>query len=220
MPFFHAPRARKLLLFSGLGSEEVARQEEDVGGAFGQPAHEVGVPLGAEGDVDADAVALADELALQVAADAVEHLELEGWSFDLVRVSEAAEFVDDGLVVGGDAAKDLAGDHAFGELEVVGVDVGLAGEGDVVGFLVSTFAEADADSLPEQAFGVGFGAEHVGLEDGADGTGEASEEALGDGEGGFGVLGAFHVDADEVLEFCGVLDEGGDDAFGERLTFG
>ncbi len=89
-----------------------------------------------------------------------------------------------------------------------------------VGFLVGAFAEADADSLLEQAVGVGFGAEHVGLEDGADGAGEAGEEALCHSERRFSVLGAFHVDADEVLVFRGVLDERGDDAFGERLAFG
>ena len=86
--------------------EEVFREEEDVGGAFGEAAHEVGVPLRAEGDVDADAVALGGELALEVAADAVEHLELEGVLVDLVLVDEVAHLVDDGFVVGGDAAED------------------------------------------------------------------------------------------------------------------
>src|SRR5450631_1556955 len=58
-----------------LSLEEVLGQEEDVGGTLGEATHEVGVPLGAEGDVDADAVALLDKPALEVAADAVEHLE-------------------------------------------------------------------------------------------------------------------------------------------------
>src|SRR5215472_13353869 len=93
------PKARK----KPSTAEEVFGEEEDVGGAFGEAAHEVGVPLGAEGNVDADAIALGDELALQVAADAVEHLELEGGFFDAVHFDEVAEVVDDGLVVGGDA---------------------------------------------------------------------------------------------------------------------
>ena len=86
--------------------EEVFGEEEDVGGALGEAAHEVGVPLGAEGDVDADAIAFGGEAALEVAADAVEHLELEGVLVDLVLVDEVAHLVDDGLVVGGDAAED------------------------------------------------------------------------------------------------------------------
>jgi hypothetical protein len=71
--------------------EEVFDEEEDVGGAFGKAAHDVGVPLRAEGDVDADTVALGGELALEVAADAVEHLELEArlsilWSLTKSRI--------------------------------------------------------------------------------------------------------------------------------------
>src|ERR1700674_5170194 len=85
--------------------EEVFGQEDDVGGAFGEAAHEVGVPLRAEGDIDADAVALGRETALEIAADAVEHLELEGMFVDLVVVDEGAHLVDDGLVVCRDAAE-------------------------------------------------------------------------------------------------------------------
>src|SRR5829696_974031 len=56
---------------------QVREEEVEVGGAFGEAAHEVGVPLGAVGEVDAEAVAFGDDLLLEVAADAVEHLELE-----------------------------------------------------------------------------------------------------------------------------------------------
>src|SRR5713101_4951384 len=80
--------------------------EEDVGGAFGEAAHKVGVPLRAEGDVDAHAIALGGEAALKIAAYAVEHLELEGVFVDLVVVDEGAHLVDDGLVVSGDTAED------------------------------------------------------------------------------------------------------------------
>src|SRR5690606_16099628 len=51
--------------------------EEHVGGAFGEAAHEVGVPGVAERDVDADFVAVGDEALLDVPPYAVEHLELE-----------------------------------------------------------------------------------------------------------------------------------------------
>src|SRR5207248_8832423 len=85
--------------------EEVFCEEEDVGGAFGEAAHEVGVPFRAEGDIDADAVALGGEAALEIAADAVEHLELEGVFVDFVLVDEVAHLIHDRLVMGSDAAE-------------------------------------------------------------------------------------------------------------------
>ncbi len=198
-----------------LALEEVFGEEEDVCGAFGQAAHEVGIPFGAEGEIDADAEAFGDELALEVAADAVEELELKGLLVDVVGGDEAAELVDDGFVVGGDAAEDGAGDEDFGEFDVVGVDIGLAGEGDGDGFFVGAFAEAHADALGKKAMDVLLGAEEVGLKDGADGAGKALVEALGEGDGRFGVFGAFHVDADEGADVRGVGDHVADDAFGE-----
>jgi len=109
--------------------EEVLGEEEDVGGTFCEAAHEVGVPLRTEGNVDADAEALRGELALEVAADAVEHLELEGGFGNVVLGDEAGEFVNDGFVVGGDAAEDGAAklwvhvaDEVLHQLDVVGVD--------------------------------------------------------------------------------------------------
>src|SRR5258705_316200 len=96
---------------------------------------------------------------LEVAADAVEHLELEGMLVDLVLVDEVAHLVDDGLVVGGDAAEDAlavlwagvrigVGNHALHQVDVVGVDVGLGGEGDVGALFIGSLAEAKANSLP------------------------------------------------------------------------
>src|SRR5271168_1251011 len=84
--------------------EEVLDEEDDVGGALGEATHEVGVPLRTEGNVDADPIALGHQAVLEIAADAVEHLEFEGASVDLVVVDERAHLVDDGFIVGGDAA--------------------------------------------------------------------------------------------------------------------
>src|SRR6185503_20276936 len=52
-------------------------EEAYVGRAFGQPAHQVPVPLGAQRHVHADVVPELDEAALLIRADPVEHLELE-----------------------------------------------------------------------------------------------------------------------------------------------
>ncbi len=203
-----------------LVAQEVSGEKEDVGGTFGETPHEVGVPFGTEGDVDADAEAFSGKFALEIAADPVEHLEFKGVLVDVVLADEGAHGFDDALVVGGDTAEDAfscggKGDHAPHELDVVGVDVGLGGEGDLGRLFVGAFAEADADVLGEKALGVGGGAEEVGLEDGADGAGVQGGETFGDGEGGLGVGGAFHVDADEGGDAGGVLDHLGDDAFGE-----
>jgi hypothetical protein len=214
---------RRALSFLTL--EEVFGEEEDVGGAFGEAAHEVGVPLRSEGNVDADAEALGGEFALEVAADAVEHLELEGGFGEVVLGDEAGELVDDGFVVGGNAAEDGAtqggadvGDEVLHQLDVVGVDSGLFGEGVFGAFFVGAFAEADADALVEKALGVGFGAVEVGLEDGAYAALQVREsvDAFGELEGGFGERSAFHVDADEGVSVGGVLDHLGDDLLGER----
>src|SRR5579875_3300659 len=67
---------------TGCLAEQVTGEKEDVGRPLGESPHEVGPPGGAEGDVDAHAEALLDEAALKVAADAVEHLELEGGGSD------------------------------------------------------------------------------------------------------------------------------------------
>ncbi len=129
---------------------------------------------------------------------------------------------DDGLVVGGDAAEDAfaglgicVGDHALHQLDVVCVDVGLGGEGYGGALLIGSLAEANANSLLQEALGVGFGAEEIGLEDGADCAGVFRVKTLGDGDGGLGVGGAFHVDADEGVCLGGVGDHLADDALGE-----
>jgi hypothetical protein len=45
----------------GLRAEEIARQEEQVGGPLRKPAHEVRIPRAAEGHVDAHAIAILDQ---------------------------------------------------------------------------------------------------------------------------------------------------------------
>src|SRR3712207_872537 len=60
----------------GSSTDEGAQEEREVGRALGHPAGQVRVPGGPEGDVHADAVTVVHELLLEVAADAVEELEL------------------------------------------------------------------------------------------------------------------------------------------------
>ena len=54
--------------------QKVFGDEEDVRWALGQAAHEVGIPLGAERDIDPQALAFSHQLLLQIAANAMQHL--------------------------------------------------------------------------------------------------------------------------------------------------
>ena len=56
---------------SDLPTKEVLRQEQHIRRALGQPPHKVGIPLGAEWDVDTHAPAIFHQALLQVAPDAV-----------------------------------------------------------------------------------------------------------------------------------------------------
>src|SRR5215510_9770862 len=58
-------------------SDDPPDHKHDIGGAFGEAAHEVWKPLTTEGDVHADPISFLYEVGLQIAADAVQHLKLE-----------------------------------------------------------------------------------------------------------------------------------------------
>src|SRR6185312_11046063 len=60
-----------LLLF-----HQIFQQEQQIGGPLRQPAHEIGVPLRAKRNVYPHPPALAAQLFLQIAPDAVQHLKL------------------------------------------------------------------------------------------------------------------------------------------------
>src|SRR6185437_16348384 len=79
---------------TGLRSEIILQQESQVCRALGQSPHEIGKPITAVRDVDANAVAILDQSALQICADAIQHLELEGILADLLRRSPADRFGD------------------------------------------------------------------------------------------------------------------------------
>src|SRR6476469_9514686 len=84
-------------------ANDVAGDEGDVGRALREPAHEIRIPLGAEGHVAADAIPFLHERFLEVAADAVEHLELEAVDADSLLLRPALGLVDHRRVVAGDA---------------------------------------------------------------------------------------------------------------------
>src|SRR6266404_4004477 len=73
----YAERRSCALPASGLGPEEIAQEEGEVGRPLGQAAHEIGKPIAAVWNINAEAIAVFNELALQVGSHAVQHLELK-----------------------------------------------------------------------------------------------------------------------------------------------
>src|SRR5689334_133295 len=70
-------------------AEEISQDEEYVGRPLRQPPHIVGIPGAPERHVQPHPPAVGDQFALQVPADAVQHLELEGLARDLALAGEA-----------------------------------------------------------------------------------------------------------------------------------
>src|SRR5688500_3154796 len=83
-------------------TEHAADDESDIGGALAEAPHEVGEPFTAEWNIDAHPVPLPLQRVLQVAADAVEHLELETRRIDALLRGIGAGRVDHCRIVGGD----------------------------------------------------------------------------------------------------------------------
>lgn len=139
-----------------LFAQEVAGDEKDVGGALGETAHKVRVPLAAEGNIDADVVALRDQVSLQIAADSEEHLELEAASVDAALRGEGLCRGDHLFIVRGEAVIDGALQQHIGQLDVVGVNVGLFWESDIVRLLVGALAETHADAVRDKLLDIGL----------------------------------------------------------------
>ncbi len=92
-----------------LPSQEIADEEADVGGTLCETAHEVGKPVAAEGNIDPDAIAILDQLALEIGAHAVQHLKFEIVLGNLLSRGKANGRGDHMRVVGGDAVVEAAG---------------------------------------------------------------------------------------------------------------
>src|SRR6266436_9107956 len=92
-----------------LVAEEITRQEGDVGGTLGETAHEVGEPVLAVRNVDANAVAILDEPALEVSAHSVQHLKFEIVLGNLLGGSMPDGGRDHARVVRGDPVVEAAG---------------------------------------------------------------------------------------------------------------
>src|SRR5437870_2237626 len=85
-----------------LPADQGTREEAQVGWLLGEAAHQVRIPRGAEGDVNAYAEAARGEAQLQVATDAVEELEFEGLPVAAQAPSFGGYVVDQRRIVSGE----------------------------------------------------------------------------------------------------------------------
>src|SRR5688572_26015856 len=105
--------------------DDVAGHERDVCGTFGEPAHQIRIPLRAERHVHAHPVALTNELVLQIATHAVEHLKFIPVARDRVLRRKMLRFGNDALVMRRDAGIVAVRHERVHAANVVRIDVPL-----------------------------------------------------------------------------------------------
>src|SRR5271156_4797568 len=193
--------------------QQIAQEERDVGGAFGQAAHEIRKPIHAERDVDADAVSVAHEFLLQVGADAVEHLEFEAVTLDVFLADEIERGANHGWVVRRDAVINAAGQQNSHQLHVVGVHIGFLRKRQFGRLLVGALAKAQAATDGEQVLHVLLGAVEIRLHYGANAR-VLRAHAFYNFDGSLRVGRTFHIHAHEIRLAGGVRD----DFFQQLLT--
>src|SRR3954453_22408282 len=177
------------LLLADQGPEE----ELEVGGALGQPAYQVAVPVLAVRDVDADRVPLTGQAELLLRTDAVEHLVLEAAGSAVGAIGEGARDRDQPRVVRRDHRVAGAVHQDLHRPDVRLVDLTLLLERDRLRLLVRTLAEADAGTGVRQVAAVGLGPPEVRLQD-RSGLGEVLAQLAQDTQRGVGRGVVLHVE--------------------------
>src|SRR5439155_540132 len=123
---------------------DVAEQKGDVRRALGEPPHEIGVPVAPKRDVDPHVVALAAQAQLEVAAHAVQHLELEALGRDAGPAGEGFRVRDDPGVMRGDSGIVPALEQPLHAADVVRVHVALVRKRDRRRLLICALAQPHA----------------------------------------------------------------------------
>ncbi|CUR61440.1 hypothetical protein NOCA1240543 [metagenome] len=204
-------------------ADQRSEEEGEVLGLLGEAAHQVAVPLGAVGDVDAHRLACGRETLLLLGADAVEHLELVGPRAATEAARERGGDLDHPRVVGGDHRVALAAEQHLEAADVGLVDVDLLLEGDVLGLHVGALAQAHTGALVGEGAAVGLGAVQHRLQDGA-GLGEVLAELAQDRQRRVGGGVVLHVEGDRragvaggAADVAGVLERHLVPVVGEEL---
>lgn len=200
-----------------VAAEEVGEEKLQVGGALGEAAHEIREPVGAVGNVDTQAIAFADELLLQIGANAVEHLKFELIAANSPLRGELLCGVEQARIVRGDGVINTGGKQKLHDARVIGVDIGFFRVGDGGRFLIGALDEANAAASGDEVRGVLLGAIKIGLEDRADGIAFRAH-ALAERNGARGVSRGFHIDANEIMLGSRMLDDFLEEGFAERLA--
>src|SRR5436190_20947599 len=156
-----------------LPSEQILQNENRVCRPLCKSPHQVWVPLRSERDVDAHAPAVADQLFLKIAADAVKHLKLKCVISDLFGARECERGFDHLRVVRGDAVIGPALQQDLHQRHEIRIDVFLRLERDLSRLLVRALAEADANLLGAQVPYVALAAMQIRLDHRADVSGMA-----------------------------------------------
>ncbi len=104
-----------------LAPQQIPGDEEYICRSFRQAAHEIGIPLGTEWNVNAHAPSFAHQPPLQVAANAVEHLKLKGVAWNIFLRGKCFGLIDDLLVVRRQAVIDAALHQNFHQPDVARV---------------------------------------------------------------------------------------------------
>src|SRR5882762_6963072 len=138
---------KKGIFFGGLGPQDVAQKEDQVGGALVQAAQEIREQVAPIRDINTDPVDILDELPLKVGAHAVKHLKLEIILGDLLRGGEANGLRDHARIVRGNGVVKAAWKEHLHEPDVVAIDVLFPGERHFIRLLIRTFAKANAASV-------------------------------------------------------------------------
>jgi hypothetical protein len=201
-----------------LVAEKILGQEQNIRWPLRQTPHKVGIPLGAERDINPHAPAILYQTLLQVAPYAVQHLKLEGVMRDRLARGESFGLVNDGFIVGREAVVDAALHQSLHQFDVVAIDLGLLLEGNLRRFLVRSLAEAYAYPFGQQLCDVSLGAPHVRLYY-CSHTAFISRNTVqfvNEVESSLGVGRSFHVDANKILgrHAGGFGDQSADDVVG------
>src|SRR5260370_15109536 len=125
----------------------MAENETEVCGTFGEAAHKVGEPVLAVGNVDADAIAILDEPALQIGAHPVQHLKLEIVFGNLLRRGMANGRRNRARVVRGDTVIKTAGEKRLHQADEVGIDIDFPPIRNIFWLLVLALAKTDAAAI-------------------------------------------------------------------------
>jgi hypothetical protein len=99
------------------------QDKQEIRRTLGQTPHQVGIPRLAKRHIDAQIVPLFDQLLLEIATNAVEHLKLEAIVANLLLTRELLDPIDDRVVVRGKAGIVAVAEQPPCQRDIVFIDI-------------------------------------------------------------------------------------------------